>query len=95
MKRLIIATMLTALSTVAIADTVIITKTQTWKSVPITVDSASHTYTTVDTTVPEGDFYYTYSGYRCVKDKMDIAGVDPLVYRSNVAGGVDLYCYPE
>lgn len=87
--------MLTAFSSIALADTVIITKTQSWKSVPITVDSINHTYTTVNTTLPEGDYYYTYSGYRCVNQKMDVVGTEPLVYRASVNGGSEVYCYPE
>ncbi|CBJ13428.1 hypothetical protein LLO_2981 [Legionella longbeachae NSW150] len=35
---------------------------------PIAVDTQANTYT-VQGTVPEGDYYYTYSGYRCLKEK--------------------------
>lgn len=94
MKKAIAMGFLMSLSAVTFADSVIVTETSTWKSVPITVDADKHTYV-VEGTLPEGDFYYTYSGYRCLKDKRDIAGVTALEYQPSVAGGAVIYCYPE
>lgn len=94
MKKLITAAILTACSTVALADSVIVTETNTWKSVPIVVDATKKTYT-VEGPLPEGEFYYTFSGYRCLTTKKDISGVDVVVYRSGTPGGTDIYCYPE
>ena len=54
MNKLMIATLLTVFSSAVLADNVIITQTQSWKSVPITVDAKKHTYI-VEGTMPEGD----------------------------------------
>ena len=56
-----ILTALLFLSTTAMADSVIITETKTWKSVPITVDDQNHTYT-YEGTLPESEYYYAYPG---------------------------------
>ncbi len=71
------------------------TETQSWKSVPITVDANAKTHTVVESTVPEGDYYYSYAGHRCVKEKRTIAGVDALIFHAGISGGSDIYCYPE
>ncbi|MCE0722556.1 MULTISPECIES: hypothetical protein [Legionella] len=97
MKKLVISSLLTVLSTVALADSVIVTKTHTWKSVPITVNAEKHIYT-VDQgsiVVPGSEFYYTYSGYRCLTEKTNIVGVNAVVYHAGITGGSDIYCYPE
>ena len=96
MQKLIIATLLTVSSSLALADSVIITQTKTWKSVPITVDTEKHIYTTVEgSVVPEGNYYYTYSGYRCLREKTEIAGVNVLIFKAGISGGSDIYCYPD
>lgn len=96
MKKLILATLITTLNTVALADTVIVTETKSWKSVPITVDPNAQTYTTVEgSVVPEGNYYYTYSGYRCLRENKTVVGDNVVIYHSNAAGGGDIYCYPE
>ncbi|HHT0594527.1 TPA: hypothetical protein ACTXXA_003071 [Legionella anisa] len=41
MKKLVISSFLTVLSTIALADGIIITKTHTWKSIPIIVNAES------------------------------------------------------
>uniref|UniRef100_A0A2H5FRL6 Uncharacterized protein n=1 Tax=Legionella sainthelensi TaxID=28087 RepID=A0A2H5FRL6_9GAMM len=70
MKKFIISSMITLLSTTAFAENIINTQTNTWKSIPITVDTEKHTYSTAEGfLMPEGNYYYTYSGYRCLKDK--------------------------
>lgn len=94
MKKLIIAALITVFSPVVLADNVIVTQTNSWKSVPITVDTEKHIYT-VEGTPPEGDFYYTYSGYRCIREKTNIVGVNALIFHAGISGGSDIYCYPE
>ncbi|WP_454780950.1 hypothetical protein [Legionella sp. WA2022007384] len=95
MKKLLTALLLT-ITTVALADNVIITETKSWKSVPITVDEKAHTYTTIEgTAVPEGDYYYTYPGYRCLKEKRDIVGLDAVIFHAGIPSGGDIYCYAE
>lgn len=96
MKKTLLTVLLLSCATAALADNVIITETKTWKSVPITVDDQAHTYTIEgNATLPEGDFYYTYPGYRCLKEKKDIVGVNALIFHAGIAGGSDIYCYPE
>ena len=96
MKKLIIATLLTVSCTVALADSVIITQTKTWKSVPITVDTEKHIYTTVEgSVVPERDYYYTYSGYRCLREKVEVVGTNVVIFKSGTPGAGDIYCYPD
>ena len=95
MKKIILTALLVASSSIAFADNVIATDTTTWKSVPIVVDTTKQMYT-VQGTVPEsGDYYYTYTGYRCLTMKKDVEGTTPIVYHSAVANGTDIYCYPE
>jgi len=94
MKKLMIVALLTVFNTVALAESVIITQTKTWKSFPITVDTTKQIYT-FEGTPPEGDFYYTYSGYRCIREKTNIVGVNAVIFHAENAGGGDIYCYPE
>lgn len=94
MKRKLLTALLLTMASSVFADNVIVTQTQGWKSVPITVDTQANTYT-VQGTVPEGDYYYTYSGYRCLKEKRDIVGVNALIFHAGIPGGSDIYCYPE
>lgn len=77
------------------AQSVIVTETQTWKSVPVTVDTGAKTYV-VTGTVPTGttEYYYTYPGYRCFAERREV-GVDALIFNANVSGGATIYCYPE
>ncbi|HHF7375740.1 hypothetical protein [Legionella bozemanae] len=97
MKKLLISSLLTVWSMAAMADSAIITKTQTWKSIPITVNAEKHIYTVNegDVPLPGSEFYYTYSGYRCITEKTNIVGVNAVVYHAGVTGGSDIYCYPE
>lgn len=92
MKKLMLGSLLAALSATSFADSTIVTDTQGWKSVPITVNKDVYV---VSGEVPEGDFYYSYAGHRCFAEKRDVAGVDVLVLHASVAGGADIYCYPE
>jgi hypothetical protein len=93
-KRLFIALLLT-ITTTAFAQTTIIEETKTWQSVPITVDEQAHTYTTVEGPVPTGQYYYTYPGYRCVNEKVEVVGGNVVIYHAGTSGGNDIYCYPE
>jgi hypothetical protein len=96
MKRLILGSVLSLLTTLAVAENPINTQTKTWKSIPITVDSSKHTYSTEKGyLMPEGDYYYTYSGYRCLKDKSEVPGFDPVVLKSQNVEGNDIYCYTD
>ncbi len=101
MKRMLLIALPLAIATVAFADTTTTTtttitkETQTWQSVPITVNEQAHTYTTVESPLPTGEYYYTYPGYRCVKEKIEIVGGNVIIYHSGVPDGSDIYCYPE
>ncbi len=94
MKKVLLTALLVTLTTAAVADETIMETTRSWKSVPITVDQQNSVYT-VEGAVPEGDYYYTYPGYRCLREKKDMAGVNILMLHAGVAGGSDIYCYPE
>lgn len=96
MKKIIISSMLTLLSTSALAENVINTQTNSWKSIPITVDTEKNTYSTAEGfLMPEGNYYYTYSGYRCLKNKAEINGVNPVEIKPQNAKGEVIYCYPD
>lgn len=90
-----------ALSLVALVNSVfaaetIVTHTKEWKSVPITVDTNGNTYTVTNASdVPtSGDYYYSYSGYRCFREKQTyVTDGTPVTY--TVSGGPDIYCYAE
>lgn len=69
MNRKLLSALLFTATTAAVADSVIIQETKTWKSVPVTIDQTAHTYTTVEGPVPTGDYYYSYPGYRCITVK--------------------------
>jgi len=94
MKGSLLAALLLTASTAALANSVIVTDTQGWKSVPIVVNSESKTFT-VQGAAPTGDFYYSYSGYRCFKEKREIVGIDALVFHAGVPTGTAIYCYAE
>lgn len=94
MKKLLISALLLTATSAALAENVIITETQSWKSVPIVVDADANTYV-IEGTPPEGDYYYSYPGYRCLTEKRDIAGINVLMLHASVSGGTDIYCYPE
>lgn len=94
MKKELLGVILLTVATTALADNVIVTETQSWKSVPITVDEKARVYT-VKGDVPEGNYYYTYPGYRCLKEKRDVAGIDVLMFHAGVGGGSDIYCYRD
>jgi hypothetical protein len=82
-------------SSAAFADT-IITQTQGWQSVPVTVDMTKHTYTVTGTAPTDStNYYYSYQGYRCVREKQNLVGVNFLMLNAGVSGGSDVYCYPE
>lgn len=91
MNRKLLSALLFTATTAAVADSVIIQETKTWKSVPVTIDQTAHTYTTVEGPVPTGDYYYSYPGYRCITVKKTLAG--EVVYHN--ASGNSIYCYPE
>lgn len=94
MKQYIIGSILTVLLTTAYAESVINTQTNSWKSIPITVDEDNNTYTTSKGfLVPEGDYYYTFSGYRCLKAKNESASAEPLVLKNTEGNAI--YCYKD
>lgn len=94
--KTVIATSLLVISTSLFAGTIIDTKTNSWKSVPISVDEQKHTYNVEEGyLLPEGEYYYTYSGFRCLKDKVDDAGVEPIVYNDLKSQTHAIYCYPS
>lgn len=97
MKKCIIGSLFIVLTTtVAAAENMINTQTNTWKSVPITVDDNNHTYSTLDGyLVPEGEYYYTYSGYRCLKNKVENTGMDPVIYKDKADEKNTIYCYSD
>lgn len=95
MKKMLLIALQFVIATAVFADTTIITETKTWKSVPITVDPETQTYTTVEGPIPQGDYYYTYSGYRCLKEKVEVVGGNVIIYHLSATGGGDIYCYPE
>lgn len=92
----LVASLLSLSITTVFADSVIVKETTTWRSVPITVDAAGNTYT-VSGAVPTDttEYYYSYPGHRCFATKRNVVGVDGTVIKASVAGGVDIYCYPE
>ena len=96
MKKLIISCILALFTTTAISENLINTQTNSWKSVPITVNEEKHTYS-LDKgyLLPEGDYYYTYSGYRCLKSKINDASAEPVIYNDTNTEGQPIYCYPE
>ncbi|STY28312.1 secreted protein [Legionella wadsworthii] len=93
MNKLMMYSLLILLSTEALGDSIIVNKTHSWQRIPITIN-AEKKYV-VEGTVPEGNFYYTYPGYRCIKEKTNIVGVNAVVYHAEVPGQSDIYCYPE
>ncbi|KTD68019.1 secreted protein [Legionella steelei] len=96
MKILLTALLLTFTTAALADDSVIVTQTKSWQSVPITVNEQAHTYTIEKgVALPEGEFYYTYPGYRCLKEKKDIVGVNALIFRAGIPGGNNIYCYSE
>lgn len=96
MNKLLLGSLLVVLSSNALAENVISIHTNSWKSVPVTVDEEKHTYSVTEGyLMPEGDYYYTYSGYRCLKSKVDNAGSEPIMYNDADAKGHAIYCYPE
>ncbi len=95
MKKVLILASLALFSSTVLADNVVVTETKTWKSVPIVVDPTTNVYTVEETAVPEGNYYYTYSGYRCFRERRDVPGVNPVELRPKNTTGTSVYCYPE
>lgn len=96
MKKLILGSLLLIVTGATFAENVINTQTNSWKSVPITVDPNTHTYSTSEGyLMPEGDYYYTYSGFRCLKSELKDAGTEALVYKDKNAEENVIYCYPD
>ncbi|WP_058533934.1 hypothetical protein [Legionella saoudiensis] len=96
MKKLIGGMLLTLSFSSVFAERVINTQTNTWKSVPITVDEENKTYTTSKGyLMPEGNYYYTFSGYRCLMNKTEGGGEEPLVLKPVNTGEKEIYCYKE
>lgn len=96
MKHYIIGTLLTVFLSTTYAENIINTQTNSWKSIPITVDEDNQTYATEKGyLVPEGEYYYTFSGYRCLKAKNDGSGAEPLVLAPSDTKGHKIYCYKD
>ena len=96
MKKIIIGSICALITTSALAENLINTQTNSWKNVPITVDDTNHTYSvSKGYLMPEGDYYYAYSGFRCLDNKLEKAGVDPVVYNDANSKEHAIYCYPE
>jgi hypothetical protein len=92
----IIALSLITCCQIAFADSVVVTETQDWTPVPITVDEGNKTYVVVDnTTVPKTNYYYSYQGNRCFVEKRDFVGINAIIFHAGISGGTDIYCYPE
>ncbi|WP_155522657.1 hypothetical protein [Legionella saoudiensis] len=45
--------------------------------------------------MPEGNYYYTFSGYRCLMNKTEGGGEEPLVLKPVNTGEKEIYCYKE
>lgn len=96
MKKIIVGSILSIFISSAFAENVINTQTNSWKSIPITVDEDNKTYTTPNGfLVPEGNYYYTFSGYRCLMNKVEGGGEEPLVLKPSNTGEKEIYCYKE
>lgn len=95
MKRILGLAAIVLCTNIYATTTTIVTETQTWKPVPITVDSDKHTYVVSGSMPSSKHFYYSYPGYRCFSEKREIEGVNALVFNPSVSGGSDIYCYPE
>lgn len=96
MKKFIATSFFILITTSASADNVINTHTNSWKNVPITVNEKQHTYKVNEGyLLPEGNYYYSYSGFRCLKYKVNNAGTDPVVYNDLKSKSHSIYCYPE
>lgn len=80
----------------AFAQSEVVTHTEGWTTVPITVDTTANTYTISNNgSVPTGNFYYSYSGYRCFNDKQTFVNVNPVMFNATATNGPAIYCYPE
>lgn len=97
MKTLLISlTLACALSSsIVFADSVIVTETSKWRSVPITVDPTAGTYTYTETVPSDSNYYYSYQGHRCFADKKTEYGTNPVTLKPTVTTGTEIYCYPE
>ncbi len=88
--------MLTIFVSSAFAEHVINTETNTWKSVPITVDEDSNTYTLDDAyLIPEGNYYYSFPGYRCLTSQSSATSEKPLVLKPSSTKKSNIYCYKD
>ena len=95
MKRIIGLVAMVLCTNLFAASTTIVTETQSWTPVPITIDSAKRTYVVTGEMPSSKDYYFTYSGHRCFSQKREIVGVNALIFNASVSGGNDIYCYPE
>ena len=95
MNKLLMTSFLMLVTSTALAENPINTQTKSWKSIPITVDTTANTYTLKNGyLLPEGNYYYTYSGHRCLNENTQIAGVNPVVLKAQNNGPM-IYCYPD
>ncbi len=91
----IVAVLVLMMSGLALADSVVIERTQTWKSVPVTIDESGHTYVVPsDVTVPDSDYYYSTPGYRCVTEERKFVGENGEVFHP-AGSGSSIVCYKE
>lgn len=96
MKRIIASSILAVFLSSAYADHVINTETNSWKNIPIKVDEDSSTFTMSEgILLPEGDYYYSFTGYRCLKAKSKSTDEEPLVLKSTDSKHGEIYCYKD
>lgn len=96
MKKIIAGLILTGFIGSVGAESVITTHTQKWTHVPITVDETTQSYNTSEGfVVPEGDFYYTYSGHRCLNNEINSIQEKPVILKPSASTGKEIYCYKE
>lgn len=94
MKKIILTISMLFLIPVTFAqETVVVRESGT--PVTIQVDPTANTYSVVGTAPTSGEYYYTYPGYRCYREKLTTVTSDGVVYSSSVAGGSTIYCYPQ
>lgn len=94
MKKIILSVAMLFLTHAAFAQETVVVKEG---GIPVTiqVDPTANTYSVVGTAPTSGEFYYTYPGYRCYREKLTTVTSEGVVYSSAVAGGSTIYCYPQ
>lgn len=82
MKKLILASIITAFASTSFADTMTDVDYKNWTAVPITVEGDSYTVRE-NVVIPADNYYYSYEGYRCFKNQMkDMKGEKKLTLKT-------------